>query len=53
MPFAEGRPRDRSSASPAPIRAYGRPVGVALDATGAPLAVDDVGDKAWRVVPAR
>jgi glucose/arabinose dehydrogenase len=29
--------------------AYGRPVGVALDQTGALLVADDVGNKVWRV----
>jgi glucose/arabinose dehydrogenase len=29
--------------------AYGRPVGVALDATGALLVADDVGNMIWRV----
>ena len=33
--------------------AYGRPVGVAIDGTGALLVADDVGNKVWRVVPAR
>ena len=30
-------------------KAYGRPVGVALDATGALLVADDVGNVVWRV----
>lgn len=30
-------------------QAYGRPVGVALDKTGALLVADDVGNKVWRV----
>lgn len=29
--------------------AYGRPVGVALDKTGALLVADDVGNVVWRV----
>jgi glucose/arabinose dehydrogenase len=29
--------------------AYGRPVGVAVDATGALLVADDVGNTVWRV----
>jgi len=33
--------------------AYGRPVGVAIDAEGALLVADDVGNKIWRVVPAQ
>jgi glucose/arabinose dehydrogenase len=33
--------------------AYGRPVGVAVDQTGALLVADDVGNVIWRVTPAR
>ena len=33
--------------------AYGRPVGVVLDASGALLVADDVGDVIWRVAPSR
>ena len=33
-------------------KAYGRPVGVAEDKTGALLVADDVGNTVWRVVPA-
>jgi glucose/arabinose dehydrogenase len=32
--------------------AYGRPVGVVLDSTGALLVADDVGNKVWRVAAA-
>ena len=32
-------------------KAYGRPVGVALDKTGALLVADDVGNVIWRVAP--
>ncbi len=32
--------------------AYGRPVGVAIDNTGALLVADDVGNTIWRVTPA-
>ena len=32
--------------------AFGRPVGVAIDAKGALLVADDVGNVVWRVVPA-
>ena len=32
--------------------AMGRPVGVAIDRTGAVLVADDVGNRVWRVVPA-
>jgi glucose/arabinose dehydrogenase len=34
-------------------KALGRPVGVAIDRRGALLVADDVGNKVWRVVPAR
>jgi glucose/arabinose dehydrogenase len=34
-------------------RAYGRPVGVALDGRGALLVADDVGNVVWRVAPVR
>ena len=34
-------------------KAYGRPVGVAEDRTGALLVADDVGNTVWRVTPAR
>lgn len=34
-------------------RAYGRPVGVAIDRAGALLVADDVGDSIWRVRAAR
>jgi glucose/arabinose dehydrogenase len=33
--------------------AQGRPVGVAVDGTGALLVADDVGGRVWRVAPAR
>ena len=32
-------------------KAMGRPVGVAIDRTGALLVADDVGNKVWRAVP--
>jgi glucose/arabinose dehydrogenase len=58
VPFANGRPAG------APVeflggflspqgRAYGRPVGVALDGRGALLVADDVGNVVWRVAPVR
>ncbi|WP_249729252.1 sorbosone dehydrogenase family protein [Acidovorax sp. CCYZU-2555] len=58
VPFAAGRP------SGAPVqflggflnkdgKAHGRPVGVALDAKGALLVADDVGNVIWRVVRAQ
>jgi glucose/arabinose dehydrogenase len=33
-------------------RAWGRPVGVAVDKAGAILLADDVGNVVWRVTPA-
>jgi glucose/arabinose dehydrogenase len=56
VPFAAGRPSgmpeniltgfiDRSG------KALGRPVGVAVDRTGAVLVADDVGNNIWRVTP--
>lgn len=58
VPFAAGRPAG------APVqflggflskdgKAHGRPVGVALDAKGALLVADDVGNVIWRVVRAQ
>lgn len=58
VPFAEGRP----SGMPEDILtgfvdrngdARGRPVGVAIDRTGALLVADDVGNTIWRVAPPR
>jgi glucose/arabinose dehydrogenase len=55
VPFAGGKP---DGALPADVltgfldeqgRAYGRPVGVALDRRGALLVADDVGNVIWRV----
>jgi glucose/arabinose dehydrogenase len=57
VPFSEGRP----AGSPEDIltgfvnedgEAHGRPVGVAVDSTGALLVADDVGNVIWRVLPA-
>ncbi len=58
VPFRDGKP----SGSPLEVltgflsedgdEAYGRPVGVALDARGALLVADDVGNMVWRVSPA-
>jgi glucose/arabinose dehydrogenase len=54
VPFQQGQP----SAAPIEVlsgfldadgRAYGRPVGVALDRQGALLVADDVGNRIWRV----
>jgi glucose/arabinose dehydrogenase len=56
VPFEGGRP----SGQPEDILtgflnedgdAYGRPVGVAIDKSGALLVADDVGNAVWRVVP--
>ncbi|TIM76506.1 MAG: sorbosone dehydrogenase family protein, partial [Mesorhizobium sp.] len=58
VPFSGGRP----SGPPQDIltgflseddKAFGRPVGVAIDRRGALLVADDVGNKIWRVVPAQ
>ena len=55
VPFAAGRP---TGAAPVEVlggfvdadgQANGRPVGVALDRTGALLVADDVGNSVWRV----
>ena len=55
VPFASGRP---TGAAPVDVltgflsesgEAFGRPVGVALDKTGALLVADDVGNVVWRV----
>ena len=56
VPFANGRPsgppRDiLSGFLSAKDEAYGRPVGVAVDAAGALLVADDVGGTIWRVTP--
>jgi len=54
VPFAGGRPAGRqvdvlTGFLSAAGEAYGRPVGVALDRTGALLVADDVGNIIWRV----
>jgi glucose/arabinose dehydrogenase len=57
VPFVDGRP----SGQPQDVltgfvsehgKAYGRPVGVAVDRAGALLVADDVGNTVWRVTPA-
>ena len=57
VPFANGRP----SGDPVEVltgflsaegEAKGRPVGVAIDKTGALLVADDVGNVVWRVTAA-
>jgi glucose/arabinose dehydrogenase len=58
VPFANGRPsgppQDVLTGFLSPDgNAWGRPVGVALDRTGALLVADDVGKAVWRVAPAR
>ena len=55
VPFAAGRPsgppmRFLTGFLSAEGKAYGRPVGVTLDAKGALLVADDVGNTIWRVV---
>jgi glucose/arabinose dehydrogenase len=57
VPFAEGRPAGApvevlSGFLDADGKAQGRPVGVALDARGALLVADDVGNAVWRVTSA-
>ncbi|WBY04013.1 sorbosone dehydrogenase family protein [Ramlibacter tataouinensis] len=58
VPFEDGRPagppRDVLTGFLSPDgKAWGRPVGVTLDARGALLVADDVGNAVWRVAPAR
>jgi glucose/arabinose dehydrogenase len=57
VPFANGKP----SGPPQDVltgflskdgKAYGRPVGVAVDKEGAILLADDVGNVVWRITPA-
>jgi glucose/arabinose dehydrogenase len=56
IPFVDGQP----AGSPRVVlngfvnaagEAMGRPVGVVMDATGALLVADDVGNTVWRVTP--
>jgi glucose/arabinose dehydrogenase len=58
VPFANGRPagppQDFLAGFISPDgNAWGRPVGLALDRSGALLVADDVGDAVWRVAPLR
>ncbi|WP_375453575.1 PQQ-dependent sugar dehydrogenase [uncultured Methylobacterium sp.] len=57
VPFTEGRPTGKpvdalTGFLDADEKAQGRPVGVALDRSGALLVTDDVGDAVWRVTGA-
>jgi glucose/arabinose dehydrogenase len=57
VPFAEGRPAGQpedvlTGFLSADGDAYGRPVGVVVDKSGALLVADDVGNTIWRVTPA-
>lgn len=57
IPFLNGRPAGElqdvlTGFLSADGKAYGRPVGVALDHAGALLVADDVGNTIWRVTPA-
>jgi glucose/arabinose dehydrogenase len=58
VPFANGKPsgppQDVLTGFVSPDgKAYGRPVGVAVDKQGAILLADDVGNIVWRITPAR
>ena len=55
VPFAGGKPTGDAPVDvltgflSADGKAYGRPVGVALDKQGALLVADDVGNAIWRI----
>ena len=58
VPFEAGRPSGKAQDVvtgflDAQGQARGRPVGVAIDKTGALLIADDVGNTVWRVTPAK
>jgi len=58
VPFDSGKPSGKpievlSGFLSADGKAYGRPVGVAIDKHGALLVADDVGNAVWRVTAAR
>jgi glucose/arabinose dehydrogenase len=58
VPFASGKPAGPPVDFLAGFvsgdgKAWGRPVGVAIDKAGAVLVADDVGNAVWRVAPAR
>jgi glucose/arabinose dehydrogenase len=58
VPFANGRPSGQAADFVTGFldtrkgKSFGRPVGVAVDKTGALLIADDVGNTVWRVSPA-
>jgi glucose/arabinose dehydrogenase len=57
VPFADGKPNGPpqdlvTGFLSADGRAFGRPVGVAVDKSGAILVADDVGNIIWRVTAA-
>ena len=57
VPFADGRPTGKpldvlTGFVSADGKAFGRPVGVAIDRAGALLVTDDVGNRVWRIAPA-
>ena len=57
VPFQNGRPAGQPEEIligflDADGNALGRPVGVAIDKSGALLVADDVGNTIWRVAPA-
>ena len=58
VPFANGRPAGKAEDFVTGFldtnkgKSFGRPVGVAVDRTGALLIADDVGNTVWRVSPA-
>ena len=56
MPFAGGRPSGKAEDVVTGFlhdgKSRGRPVGVAVDRTGALLIADDVGNTVWRVTSA-
>jgi glucose/arabinose dehydrogenase len=57
VPFANGKPNGPPQDMLTGFlgkdeHAYGRPVGVAVDKTGAILLADDVGNTIWRITPA-
>jgi glucose/arabinose dehydrogenase len=58
VPFTDGRPSGPveevlTGFLDSAENARGRPVGVAVDARGAVLVADDVGNAVWRLTPAQ